>query len=134
MNTAINSAPDVMLDVQFGTTRKRWLQIGMVMSLICYNHFTLSVFLPLLMQIQIAYDLKTAFTVSLCAIIWNLQTIPTTFICIWAFKHYESSTVLRFFACLQLLGAWVRPLNAVTGTFMPHLVGTIIQAMTATAF
>jgi hypothetical protein len=86
------------------------------------------------MQVQIAYKMQTAIAVSFCAIVWNLQSIPMTFSCIWAFKHYESTHVLRFFACVQFLGAWVRPLAAVTGTFTPTLIGTCIQALSATSY
>jgi len=119
---------------KYTTTRRRWLTLASFLLMICFNHLTIAMFIPIIPQVQAAYMLAEPLLVSMCAIIWPIQAIPMNFISIWLFNNYSYTNVLSLASCFQFFGAWFRSYSYVTGTFWPIMVGTAIQSLSASMF
>lgn len=60
----------------------------------CFNHFTVAMFIPIVQQVQGAYLLDKPILVALCVITWPAQAIPMNFVAMWLFNNFKYSTVL----------------------------------------
>ena len=81
-------------------------------------------------NVRVAFGVSILW-VNLSITLAPLVYIPMSFLATYMFNHYRRDHVLRFAACLQIIGAVTRMASAWTSSFYPIFVGSLIIAGSA---
>ena len=79
--------------------------------------------LPISIPVAKAFGLDTVFYVNLTIMMNMFNAAPMTFVSIWIYSHFSTSTVLRGVVTLLLVGTGFRALCYFTNSFWPVAVG-----------
>jgi hypothetical protein len=63
---------------------------------------------PIALEVEQAFKMKSAYPVNMCAIFFALQALPMTVVAVWAFNKFSVRSVLFVSILCQLTGAWFR--------------------------
>ena len=119
-------------EVKYETTPRRWLQLSSLLLMLAFNHFTYSMYIPIIQSVQAAYLQPSPFLTSMNVLVWRIQAVPMNFVSIWLYKHYSVRYVLTIAATLQIAGGWIRSYAILTDSFWPILLGTTVLSCSMT--
>ena len=81
---------------------------------------------PIAIPTANAFDLGSVLYVNFAVMLYSLNAIPMTFLCIWMYARYSVSGVLRFSMTLLLVGTIFRSLCYRTDNFWPVFLGSYL--------
>ena len=79
---------------------------------------------PISVPIAEAFKLKSVIYVNLTIMINMVGYAPMTFLCIYLYSHFKTSTVLRSAITFQMIGATIRGLCYFTDSYWTIVVGS----------
>ena len=98
------SGPDAD-ESKYKTTPYRWCILAVVSMHLSLQTLLLSTMTPAAVELTQSFGLSSTVWVNLCAMSFGICSVPFTFISIWAFKRYPTSTVLRLASAWMFTGA-----------------------------
>ena len=119
---------------EFRPTRYRWVILTSIMLSIVGSSISLNTLSPVAIQIQEAYNVRSATLVNICAISFTICSAPFTLLAIWATARFSLTSVLRFASILQLIGMLIRDCTMINDEFWPMVLGIFVQVSSTPFF
>jgi len=78
---------------------RRWLGLSILFLMQCFNNL-MTMMMPIMNNLQAAYNLKSPMLVVLTVIVWNVQAIPMNGVSMWLYNNYAYSKILTLASIL----------------------------------